>query len=158
MGREGKSVDMPINTPDIMPTLLGVSGIDIPDTVEGEDFSGVITATEKPRNDAVLITCPSPFGQWPRARGGREYRGIRTRRYTYVRGLDGPWLLFDNQRDPHQLVNLCGRPEHAALQKRLESTLARKLEQTADEFLPGPSYIRKWDYSVDETGTVPYTT
>ena len=157
LGSEGRTIDMPINTPDIMPTLLGLSGVEIPDTVEGTDFSGVLRGEKKPKDNAALISCPSPFGQWKRANGGREYRGLRTKRYTYVRDLEGPWLLYDNQQDPYQLNNLSNKPEYDKLQKRLENTLSQKLKGTNDEFLPGAEYIKKWDYIVDESGTVPYS-
>jgi len=157
LGTAGRTIDMPINAPDIMPTLLGLSSIDIPDTVEGADFSGVIRGTEKPSSDAVLIACPSPFGQWRRSRGGREYRGLRTRRYTYVRDLNGPWLLYDNKQDPYQMNNLCNKSEHGELQKRLESILSQKLKDTDDEFLSGWDYIKKWGHRVDESGTAPYS-
>jgi len=148
-GKVGRSVDMPINTPDIMPTLLGLSGVAIPKSVEGRDFSGVITGTQPPDNDAALIMCPVPFHQWGYRRGGREYRGVRTRRYTYVRDLNGPWLLYDNQMDPHQLRNLCGNPEYAQVQQELEKKLSRKLKETNDKFLPGPEYMALWNYQWD---------
>jgi len=156
-GREGRTIDIPINTPDIMPTLLSLSGIQIPDTVEGTDFSNIARGAEQPKAGAALISCPSPFGQWKRANGGREYRGLRTRRYTYVRDLKGPWLLYDNQQDPYQLNNLCNKPEFSKLQKRLEGILSQKLKETNDDFLPGSEYIKKRGYVVDESGTVPYT-
>ncbi|MHC4664519.1 MAG: sulfatase family protein [Planctomycetota bacterium] len=157
LGKAGRTIDMPINTPDIMPTLLALSGVDIPDTVEGADFSAVLRGTEQPKDNAALITCPSPFGQWKRKKhGGREYRGVRTRRYTYVRDLNGPWLLYDNQRDPYQLNNLCNKGQYCELQKKLEGILSQKLKQTNDEFLPGSEYIRKWGYIVDSSGTVEY--
>jgi arylsulfatase A-like enzyme len=35
LGPGGRTIDMPISTPDIMPTLLGLCGIDVPETVEG---------------------------------------------------------------------------------------------------------------------------
>jgi arylsulfatase A-like enzyme len=157
LGDKGRTVYIPINTPDIMPTLLGLSGIEIPDTVEGNDFSGFLTKMEKPKDDTALISCPSPFGQWTRARGGREYRGVRTSQYTYVRDLNGPWLLYDNKNDPFQLNNLCGRSEHGDLQKKMETLLSRKLKQTNDRFLPAAEYIKKWGYVVDKSGTVRYT-
>jgi len=74
-GGKGRTIDMPINAPDIMPTLLGLSGIEIPDTVEGTDFSDVVRGKVQPPDNAALISCPSPFGQWTRKSGGREYRG-----------------------------------------------------------------------------------
>jgi arylsulfatase A-like enzyme len=140
-----------------MPTLLGLCGIAIPPTVEGTDFSRVLTGKSPTPDYAALIECPSPFGQWTRARGGREYRGVRTRRHTYVRDLKGPWLLYDNQQDPYQLDNLCNQPERAALQASLEALLAQKLKETKDEFLSGPDYIQRWDYTVNASGTVGYT-
>lgn len=156
-GLKGCKLDMPFNTPDIMPTLLGLCDIEPPTTVEGEDFSPVLLGKSEPDNDAALISCPSPFGQWHRGRGGREYRGIRTRRYTYTRDLSGPWLLYDNEKDPYQLENLCNKPEYAELQKTLDAMLNKKLEQTGDKFLPGPELIEKWGIKVNKSGTVPYT-
>ncbi|MCX5647409.1 MAG: sulfatase [Phycisphaerae bacterium] len=157
LGTVGRIIDLPINTPDIMPTLLGLSGIVIPGTVEGTDFSRLLTGKAPVPHYAALIGCPSPFGQWTRARGGREYRGVRTRRHTYVRDLKGPWLLYDNEHDPYQLDNLCNKPEHAALQASLDANLSKKLKDTRDEFLSGWDYIKKWGYEVDASGTVRYT-
>ncbi len=156
LGENGATIDMPINAPDLMPTLLGLCGIPIPATVEGKDFSGVLKGSPAP-DSAALIACYAPFGQWTRARGGREYRGVRTRQYTYVRDLNGPWLLYDNQNDPYQLKNLCNAPEHAALQTRLDALLSERLKETKDEFLPAGDYIAKWAYEVDDSGTVRYT-
>jgi len=157
LGKTGRAIDVPINTPDIMPTLLGLCGVEIPDTVEGADFSDFLTGQTEAPDNAALISCPSPFGQWNRARGGREYRGVRTARYTYARDLNGPWLLYDNIRDPYQRTNLCNQPQHGALQAELEATLASKLEETGDTFLSGWDYIKQWDYKVNDSGTVGYT-
>lgn len=157
LGRKGRKIDMPISTPQIMPTLLGLSGVRIPGTVEGQDFSGILSGAKKAGDNPVLISCPAPFGQWKRKRGGKEYRGIRTRRYTYVRDLNGPWLLYDNEQDPYQLINLCDNAGHTQLQGKLEEILSSKLKETKDEFLPAAHYIRKWGHRVDEDGTVPYT-
>jgi arylsulfatase A-like enzyme len=155
-GRGGKTIDMPFNTPDIMPTLLGLAGIAQPKTVEGTDFSGVLTGAKAPDNDAALICCVAPFGEWTRPAGGREYRGLRTRRYTYVRDLKGPWLLYDNQADPYQQTNLVGKPDHADLQKTLDARLNQMLAARKDKFLPGWDYIKQRGYKTDAQGTVSY--
>lgn len=157
LGDRGTTLDTPINAPDIMPMLLGLSGIPIPATVEGTDFSGILTGRSPAYDSAALIACYAPFGQWTRARGGREYRGVRTRRYTYVRDLAGPWFLYDNERDPYQLDNLCNEPEHAALQREMEVLLSQRLKQTNDAFLAAGDYIEKRGYEVDDSGTVRYT-
>jgi arylsulfatase A-like enzyme len=157
LGEAGKKLDARINTEDLMPTLLGLAGVPVPASVEGKDYSRYIQGGEDPSDGAALVTCPAPFGEWPRGRGGREIRGIRTARHTYVRTLDGPWLLYDNQTDPYQLDNLIGNPQHAELQTKLDALLRRRLEQTGDEFLPAAAYVEKWGYPVDQSGTVPYT-
>jgi len=155
-GTRPRQVDAPINSEDLMPTILGLCGVPIPKSVEGLDYSGYLRGGANPSDGATLISCVAPFGQWSRKRGGREYRGVRTPRYTYVRDLDGPWLLFDNEKDPYQLDNLVGRPESAALQSEMDVTLKKKLAATHDGFLPGDDYIARWGWKVDADGTAPY--
>lgn len=147
---------MVINSEDLLPTLLGLTDLNIPDSIEGTDFSPLIENNEDIEN-AGLIRSIQPFGSWNRNRGGREYRGLRTPRYTYVQDLNGPWLLFDNQEDPYQEKNLIGIQEYAAIQKELNTQLQDRLKTNKDEFLPGPEYVKKWGYTLDKTGTVPYT-
>ena len=148
----------PIDAQDVMPTLLGLCGLSVPDGVEGLDYSGHIRGGPDPSDGAALLTCVHPFGQWQRERhDGREYRGVRTQRYTYVRDLDGPWLLYDNAEDPYQLENLVDDPGIFPVRQKLDTLLDRKLEASGDAFLPGMDYIEKWGYTVNENGTVPYT-
>ena len=157
LGREGRHLPAMINSEDLMPTIVGLCGAAIPESVQGINFGEHLMGARDPSDGAALILCPAPFGQWNRLLGGREYRAVRTARYTYGRDLKGPWLLFDNEKDPYQLDNLVGKAEHAALQGELEGVLRRKLRETGDEFLPARSYIEKWGYRVDATGTIPYT-
>ncbi|MEI6177193.1 MAG: sulfatase [Verrucomicrobiota bacterium] len=156
LGIQPRRVEGAINSEDMMPTLLGLCGISIPKSVEGFDFAGYLRGGEDPSGGATIIRCMSPFGQYTRARGGREYREVRSPRYTYVRDLAGPWLLYDNEKDPHQLNNLVGKPEYAKLQAEQDALLKCKLASQNDEFLPGADYIAKWGYKVDKSGTIRY--
>tara|TARA_R110002050_G_scaffold149250_1_gene275628 strand:- start:18507 stop:19952 length:1446 start_codon:yes stop_codon:yes gene_type:complete len=155
-GGKGKKNDMLIGTQDLMPTLLGLCGLPIPDTVEGEDKSAIMKGKTKDKTDAVLIASYHPFGQWPRNKGGKEYRGVRTKRYTYVKDLSGPWLLFDNQKDPFQMKNMVNDKKYEKVQKELENELSDILKKNKDEFLHGLEYIKEWNYVIDETETIPY--
>lgn len=156
LGRDCRKYASLISIEDFMPTLLGLCGVAVPKTVEGLDFSGQLRGGKAPGDGAAVIACQAPFGQWTRERGGREYRGLRTERYTYVRDLNGPWLLFDNQTDPYQQNNLVGKAEQAALQAELDARLMARLETAGDEFRPAADYIGRWGYKVDRNGTVPY--
>lgn len=156
LGTDGTVSEHPISTPDLMPTVLGLCGVTPPAGVQGNDLSLHVRVGSAPEDDAALIACYSPFGEWTREKGGKEYRGLRTKRYTYVRGLDGPWLLFDNDEDPYQRENLRGRPEHAELEAGLDVRLQSKLAEIDDAFEPGPEYVGRWGYPTDKGGTVPY--
>jgi len=144
-----------INTEDVMPTVLGLCGLGIPKEVEGLDFTSAMRGGVDPSKGAAVLRCVSPFGEYTRDRGGREYRGVRTARYTYVRDLNGPWLLYDNVADPYQMRNLVGLPVHQETQSILDAVLRRKLAVQRDEFRPGVEYVRQWGYAVDASGTMP---
>jgi arylsulfatase A-like enzyme len=156
LGRKARRLDAPIDAPDIMPTLLSLAGLKVPGVVEGLDFSSCIQGGNDPSGGEAVTMCPHPFGEFVKGRGGREWRGLVTNRYTYVRTIEGPWLLYDNQQDPYQLRNLVGDPAFAKLQSNLDVRLQRRLDARGDKFLPGMEYIRKWGYTVDAEGTVPY--
>ena len=157
LGARPRSLDAPINSEDVMPTLLGLCGVPIPKSAEGLDYSGYLRGGKNPGDGATVILCAAPFGEWERRVGGKEYRGVRTTRYTYVRDLNGPWLLFDNQTDPYQTNNLVSVPAHATLRIEMDAMLNRKLRERGDEFRPGADYIAQRAYKVNANGTVPYT-
>ncbi|MGH8019912.1 MAG: sulfatase family protein [Opitutaceae bacterium] len=145
-----------INTEDVMPALLSLCGLQRPKSVEGLDFSGYLRGGPDPSGGATVIRCVAPFGEYSNERaGGREFRQLRTAHYSYVRDLDGPWLLYDHERDPFELDNLVNQPGHAKLQARLDAALDRRLSEHRDAFRPGAEYIAERGYKVDATGTVP---
>ena len=152
LGGPGRAVNMPLTTPDIFPTLLGLAGVPVPDTVEGEDLS---TALRQGRelDRAALYMGVSPFA----GHGfNQEYRAVRTSRYTYVRGLAGPWLMFDDQQDPDQLDNLIAKPEFAGLRQELDARLRDQLKRIKDDFRPARFYLDTWGYRVAPGDSVPY--
>jgi len=156
MGNNGKKSDFLINTLDILPTMLGMSGLNVPDDLDGEDITTVILGQKEDDRKASLVASIQPFGQWNRAIGGKEFRGVITKKYTYAKDLSGEWLFFDNVEDPYQLNNLIENPSFKSIAKNLDELLGKELNRLDDEFLPGAYYIEKWGYKVDATGTVPY--
>lgn len=117
-----------INSYDIMPTLLGLTNVKIPASVEGYDYSQYLTEQLPLPDTTTLISCVQPFGQWNRfEQGGKEYRGLVSLRYTYTRDLEGPWQLLNNKQDPYQQNNLVGEPAYADLQNQFDQLLTKKL-------------------------------
>lgn len=131
----------PIDAPDIMPTLLGLAGLPVPESVQGRNYAPLVLGQQKEEAEpAALLNLPVSFSVVRRL-GFAEYRGVRTPRYTYIRSIKGPWLLYDNQRDPYQKHNLV--QEDAALRSRLDRRLDALLKKAGDEFLPGASYAER---------------
>jgi len=149
---EGRVVRTPINTPDILPSLLSLAGVAVPDTVEGEDMSGLVRGERGEPNRAALFMAVAPFG----ADDFKAYRGLRSSRYTYVRDSDGPWLLYDNREDPYQLANLIDNPDRADLQEELEAELQLQLKRIGDAFASKAEALAEWGYMVNPAGEIPY--
>lgn len=150
----GLRIGTPFNVVDIMPTLLGLAGIPVPGSCEGRDHAPAVRGEAFAGNDAGYIMSIAPFSEYR----GQPWRGIRTSGHTYVRNLDGPWLLYDNREDPCQLSNLAGREEHAALQARLDGQLQQEMALRGDALLPAGHYLERFGYEVNDTGAVHYET
>ena len=117
---QGRRTDILLAPIDIMPTLLGLAGIECPE-VDGEDLSHAATGGGGPERDALLIMKLVHGGNPWMSNGVTPWRGVRTKRYTYARLNDrGPWLLFDNLKDPYQMNNLINEPRYAQIRKELD--------------------------------------
>ena len=53
------------------------------------------------------------------------YRGVMTRRYTYVRWTDGSFELFDHRVDPYELHNKHTDPRYDAVERALKQRLVK---------------------------------
>jgi arylsulfatase A-like enzyme len=51
---------------------------------------------------------------------GWSYRGVRTRRYTYVEYARYGTELYDRRVDPHELTNVAGQPAYRDVQRELQ--------------------------------------
>lgn len=150
----GRVADTLLNVPDLMPTLLGHLGVACPDTVEGEDLSFAWRGEPGAEPTSAFIANPTPFRPH---RECPEWRGVRTKTHTYVRTLQGPWMLFDNEADPFQQENLADRAEMAALQDELDAELDGWLDRLGDEFLPLEAYVERFGFRLLPSGHPEYT-
>lgn len=151
---KGAVVNAPINTPDILPSLLGLSNIKIHDEIEGEDLSQLMLNPNPNTDRAALVMNVAPFaGNY----NDTPFRAIRTKRYTYAVSIDGPNMFYDNVADPYQQNNLLDKPEFKTIQTELDNTLKEKLTKIGDKIRPREYYLNKYNYSFDEKRkAIPY--
>lgn len=142
-GGHSAELPIPIDAPDIMPTLLGLCDLEIPHTVEGRDWSSVIRGVEQlSGNEAALLYNPVESCDLCKY-DMRAYRGIRSERYCYLRNTDGPWLLYDLAKDPYQMNNLIDSEEYTSVKNALDTELHERLAALGDEFLDSWTYIER---------------
>lgn len=95
-----------INAWDMMPTLLGLAGIPVPETVSGTDLSGCVRGGAAGRPNSTYMR--QPCGPQYREQGG-GWRAVRTERYSLLspNGRKQDVRLYDLQRDPYQMNPVC---------------------------------------------------
>ncbi|MFK8059085.1 MAG: sulfatase [Polaribacter sp.] len=145
--QKGKIVNAPLTTPDILPSLLVLTNLEIPKDIEGENLSKLIKNPNPDADRVALIMGVAPFGANYK---DPAYRVIKTKQYTYGRTTKGANMFFDNLNDPYQLNNLLGNPEFTDLQKKLDNKLNVALEKIGDDFKDKHYYLKKWNYTLDE--------
>lgn len=152
----GKQTLTPLNTPDILPTMLSLTKIKIPGSIEGEDLSSVVKNPSRNKEGAALYMCVYPVAITKFS----EYRAIKTNRYTYVKTPGKAIMLFDNINDPYEMNNLLDKPAYKDLQDKMEVLLANKLKSIGDaDFKPYRYYMEKFGFAdLIEKGTeIPYS-
>ena len=127
--------DCLINHVDIAPTSLGLCGIDVPDWMEGYDYSHQCSD----RNTPAQNPGDEPASAYAQLIGDREssyaWRCVVTRdgwKYACVDG--GEWLMFDLNTDPTEQNNLAFQTKHKARRQELNTLLRNWAEKTGDSF------------------------
>lgn len=138
----GQKTDACLNTPDIMPTLLGAMSLPVPAEVEGFDFSPVLQGESIEEPDAAYM---QGMGATAIFEDGHEWRALRSKRHTYaVYRVDQSELLFDNVNDPYQMTNLAENAEYADLVSDFRARLAERMAVLNDTFECCTWYEGNW--------------
>ncbi len=144
---KGRVINAPITTPDILPSLLSLSNISIPESIEGENLAALIKQPDSNVDRAALVMNVAPFGS---NRNDAAYRAIRTKQYTYSITTNGPSMLYDNINDPYQQHNLLNKDSMKSIQENLDKQLHAQLKKIGDTVRPKSYYLNKYNYKLDE--------
>lgn len=107
---------------DFAPTLLELAGIKAKASMQGRSFAPMLAGKtpRKWRQSMYYHYYEFPF--WHHV---QPHYGIRTQRYTmahFYYNID-QWELYDNQKDPDQLVNLIDDPAYQKVSAELRAEL-----------------------------------
>lgn len=128
--------NVPLNHVDIAPTTLGLCGIKAPDWMEGTDYSYLrIPGNPKPSRipDSAYIQSVVPTGHYHSV--DKPWRGVVTADgFKYVCFENMPWLLFDLNKDPYELMNLAHNTLYRKKLAELNREVREWVEKTGDSF------------------------
>jgi len=138
----GTGSDICLNTPDIMPTLLALMDLPVPQEVDGMDLSHIALGCQGEEPEMAFLQGMGHTYLW---KDGFEWRAVRDKSYTYARYLvDGKELLFNHSVDPLQVNDLSGSPAYRNRKQRMRSFMEGKMEELNDEFMPCTWYRDQW--------------
>ena len=139
--RGGANSDILISPTDIFPTLCDLCGVGAPKTVTGVSLAGLWLGHSGGRdntNEREALFCYYVNDAF--LSPGSEWRGVRTKRWSYFRYLNGKKGLYDIQTDPLQMNNLVEDHEYKSVRDELESALSAFMDRWTDEFRSASEY------------------
>jgi arylsulfatase A-like enzyme len=134
----GQLIDRPVGLEDVMPTLLSVADVPVPDTVEG-------------RNLVDLVRDPDR-GDWREWYHGEHAAGsydpengtqyLVSERFKYAwNPVTGRELLFDFASDPGEERDLTGMEAHADTLDRARAAMVDRLDGRPEGFVEDGSLV-----------------
>jgi arylsulfatase A-like enzyme len=112
----GKASPRIVEAVDLYPTLTELCGLPAPPGLVGQSLKPLLNNPQmKWNHPAYTVT---KFGN-------NIGRAVRSDRWRYAEWDDGGAMLFDRQRDPHELKNLADDPAHAKVVQEMKALLNR---------------------------------
>ncbi len=111
---------------DVMPTLLDIAGVEIPEEVAGKSWSGLLISEHKKHfRDDFLFKQESPGSAIP------GQIAVRTERYKLITYQSFPdEELYDLERNPQETHNLVNDPSYASVLVDMRQRLDRLKRET----------------------------
>jgi arylsulfatase A-like enzyme len=130
-------VDLPVS-------LLGLMGLSFPSKVDGRNLCRLFTDYDAKGLEECYIFDLIPCHQAAK-RGGSDWRGVRTRKYTFARTpSDEGFILFDNENDPYQQNNLIHNVQYNNVKSHLLKRLNRFVDKH-DKLVPWEEIIMQYE-------------
>jgi choline-sulfatase len=153
--KPGASTSAMVELVDLVPTVLEVCGLPLPEQIQGRSFKPVLTNPEQPHRQGVIVEyAPNEEAAIRTSRWKLVYlAGLHERQDGYTTGQPPAGReirLYDLESDPGEIVNLADRLEHRGLRDELLGQLRDHLQKTArlPEETPRGDLFEQLDYLV----------
>ncbi len=135
-----KSDEMVLNL-DIMPTILDLAGVKIPDALQGKSMMPLLEGRSVPWRKDWLYE----YYEYPGAENVKPCRGVRNTRYKYIHYfLDAQeYEFYDLATDPDEVHNLYGDPKYSGLIAKHAARLEELRRETHDTYAYRPTVKRQ---------------
>ncbi len=166
----------PVSHIDIVPTILGVFGLPVPECLEGKSLSETLINPEEKANEYVFIEFTRYEIDHDGFGGYQPIRAVTDGRYKLVVNLLTTDELYDNENDPGEMKNQIINKNYMEIRNKLHDVLLKWMNDTRDPFR-GYYWERRpwrtdarpatWDYTgmtrqraieAEETGQLDYLT
>jgi arylsulfatase A-like enzyme len=113
-----------VSNVDFAPTFLEAAGVDVPADMQGASFAPLVRG-ESPQDWRKSFYYHYYEG-FEREHHVYKHEGVTTGRAKLINFYPiGEWELYDLEKDPHEMMNVYGRPEYAKTQAELHAELER---------------------------------
>ena len=134
-GRRGQ-LFAPVNHVDVGPTSLGLCGIEVPDWMDGYDYSGARLLqgglVDPPDSAYLQSVVPTKHADSV----DKPWRGLVTvDGWKYVCMENCEWMMFNLNDDPFEQRNLTHNSKFLSKRRELMVRLQRWIDDTNDEFI-----------------------
>jgi arylsulfatase len=128
--RPGRVSEKPVGLEDIMPTVLDMADVPVPETVDGQSLLPLMRGEDANWRESIQIECATGFQCLT---DGRE-------KYVWFTA-DGREQFFDLTQDPSELHDLINAPERAERVAWWRARLVEELKDRPEGFSDGQRLI-----------------
>ncbi|MDE0552714.1 MAG: sulfatase-like hydrolase/transferase, partial [Candidatus Poribacteria bacterium] len=132
-------VTAPVELNDLFPTLCARAGIPIPEGLDGDDLTNLMSGNSEDWRDTAITE------YWSNQTTG-PMRMLRTPRYKYVAFPEDESILFDLETDPDEFENLAGQAAHRELAASLHAQLMEGFSWEAVDEQKAADQVRSRDF------------
>jgi len=121
----GQKCDQPVGLIDLYPTLVDLCGIEGPKRLDGQSLESLLEDPTQDTDRALVTSFDS------------GNNSLRTKRWRFIRYVDGSEELYDLNQDPNEWNNLTQSDKHKKTKAKLSQQLSMKyFDPTQVEWYP----------------------